>query len=352
MTKLRKILIFCSLWLLPASILAQELFGTDSVLQLTLSGDIRALMADRGDDAKLHPIQLSYRDDAGGQKQVGISARTRGNFRRTMGGCTYPPIMLHFQDTAAAAGGIFHAQRKLKLVMPCRGDQYVVREYLAYRVYQLFTPMSFRARLIKLTLEDTRRNKTAEPVYAMLLEEEHQVAARNQMVSVERKIGPRQADVNAFHRMAVFQYFIGNTDWSVEYLQNVKLLAKDSNSLAYTVPYDFDHAGIVSAPYAKPAEQLELSSVRERRYRGYCLSDLKILQPFIQEYIQARDKINSLYETASYLDASNKKAVLKFIDDFYTTIGDQARANKDFAYPCDKNGTGNVIISGLQKGNN
>lgn len=344
--------LYFSLLLLPFPTGAQELFGSDSVLELRISGDLRTLMADDGDDPSQHPIDLKYKDEAGGTRQLAIAARTRGNFRRTMGGCTYPPIMLLFQDSVKTAGTIFHKQKKLKLVMPCKGDQYVVREYLAYRVYQLMTPMAFKARLVQLTLEDTRKNKTSEPFLAMLLEEEHQLATRNNMISVERKIGPRQAEVQAFHRMAVFEYFIGNTDWSVEYLQNVKLLARDSNGIAYTVPYDFDHAGIVSAPYAKPAEQLQLSSVRERRYRGYCLTDLNLLRPLFTEYQQQRDKINSLYETASYLDASNKKAALKFIEDFYRIISDEAKWKKEFAYPCDKNGTGNVIISGLQKASN
>lgn len=344
--------IYFSLFLLPFPTGAQELFGNDSILQVKISGDLRSLMADDGDNPSQHPIDIQYQDEAGSMKRISIAARTRGNFRRTMGGCTYPPIMLLFQDSAKVAGTLFHQQKKLKLVMPCKGDQYVVKEYLAYRVYQLLTPMAFRARLVRLTLEDTRRNKTTEPFLAMVLEEEHQLATRNEMVSVERKIGPRQAEVSAFHRMAVFEYFIGNTDWSVEYLQNVKLLAKDANSIAYTVPYDFDHAGIVSAPYAKPAEQLQLSSVRERRYRGYCLTDLNLLRPYVEQFQQQKDKINSLYETASYLDASNKKAALKYIDDFYRVIADEAKWKKEFAYPCDKNGTGNVIISGLQKSNN
>jgi hypothetical protein len=338
--------------LLPFPTWAQELFGSDSILQLKISGDLRSLMTDKGDDAIQHDIDIHYQDETGAMQRLSIAARTRGNFRRTMGGCTYPPIMLLFHDSVKVKGTLFHQQKKLKLVMPCKGDQYVVREYMAYRVYQLLTPMSFKARLVKLTLEDTRKNKTSEPFFAILLEEEHQLATRNNMVSVEKTIGPRQAEVSAFHRMAVFEYFIGNTDWSVEYLQNVKLLARDTNGVAYTVPYDFDHAGIVSPPYAKPAEQLQLSSVRERRYRGYCLTDLNLLRPFFTAYQQARDKINSLYETASYLDASNKKAVLKFIDDFYRVIEDEAKWKKEFAYPCDKNGTGNVIISGLQKSNN
>lgn len=350
---MRKYIALCFfLYLLPFPTWAQELFGSDSILQIKISGDLRSLMADNGDDATQHSIDIQYQDDEGSTRRLSIAARTRGNFRRTMGGCTYPPIMLLFQDSVKVAGTLFHQQKKLKLVMPCKGDQYVAKEYLAYRVYQLLTPMAFRARLVKLTLEDTRKNKTSESFLAMLLEEEHQLATRNGMVSVEKKIGPRQAEVSAFHRMAVFEYFIGNTDWSVEYLQNVKLISKDSNGIAYTVPYDFDHAGIVSPPYAKPAEQLELSSVRERRYRGYCLTDLNLLKPFFSEFQQARDKINSIYETASYLDASNKKVVLKFIDDFYRVIADEAKWKKEFAYPCDKNGTGNVIISGIQKSNN
>ena len=73
-----------------------------------------------------------------------------------------------------------------------------------------------------------------------------------------------------FLKMAVFQFMIGNTDWSVPYLQNIKFITKDSTKAPLTVPYDFDHAGIVSAPYALPAEELEMSSVLERRYRGYC----------------------------------------------------------------------------------
>jgi hypothetical protein len=172
------------------------------------------------------------------------------------------------------------------------------------------------------------------------------------MVAVERKMGPKQSDFTSFHRMALFEYFIGNTDWSVEFLQNVKLLAQDSNGIAHTVPYDFDHAGLVSAPYAKPAEELELSSVRERRYRGYCLPDITQLEPAIKEFIAIREKVNALYASASYLDDGYRKTVLKFIDEFYSTVGDTQRKQREFGYPCDPRGTGNIIIGGLKKTEN
>jgi hypothetical protein len=40
-------------------------------------------------------------------------------------------------------------------------------------------------------------------------------------------------------------------------------------------PYDFDHAGIVDAPYAGPAPELEMPDVRTRMYRGFCEDNMK-----------------------------------------------------------------------------
>ena len=105
----------------------------------------------------------------------------------------------------------------------------------------------------------------------MLLEDENKMAKRNGGISITRKMRPNQTEPNTFLTMAVFQYLIGNTDWSVQYMQNIKLVAADSIAVPVAVAYDFDHSGMVNAPYAKPAEELRMSSVRERRYRGYCI---------------------------------------------------------------------------------
>lgn len=322
------------------------LFNSDSILQVKLSGDIRKLMNDRSDEPGEHAITLSYKDGAG-EVSIPVSSRTRGNFRRKLGDCIYPPIMLLFKEKDKE-NTLFKEQEKLKLVVPCKNDEYVVREYMAYRILNLVTPMSFRARLIQLTLEDTKKKKNQDPFYAILLEEEGQMAKRNKMVSIERNIRPELTDAETFINMAVFEYLIGNTDWSVEYQQNIKLISKDSASLPYTVPYDFDHAGIVDAPYATPAEQLLLSSVRERRYRGYCLSDLKEYAPSFEVFNKIRNEIYSLYQSVPYLNAGYKKTALKYLDDFYNTINDPEKMKRAFSYPCDASGTGNIIIKGLK----
>ncbi len=334
---------------LQQSVAATDLFGSDEVLQLTLKGNLRDLLNDRSDVPKNFPLVLSYTKEDNSQMDLPVELKTRGHFRRLAGNCAYPPLLIQFPAKGAHLSSIFKEQKKLKLVMPCKGDEYVIREWLAYKLYNLVTPKSFRARLVKVTLEDTKSKKINASFYGILLEEETQMAKRNHLISVEKKLQPNQTQAKEFLTMAVFEYLIGNTDWSVQYLQNIKLLAKDEKTAPYAVAYDFDHAGIVNAPYALPAEELQMSSVRQRRYRGYCVPDLTIFEPVIAHFNQLKPDIYKLYTGCTLIDEKYLKYVIKYLDAFYITINDAKAWQKDFAYPCDKKGTGNVVIKGLKE---
>jgi hypothetical protein len=257
-------------------------------------------------------------------------------------------LLIQFHKSDTLSSSIFHEQGKTKLVMPCSDDEYIIREWLVYKMYNLVTPKSFRARLVRVMLEDMENKKEIPAFYGILLEEEMQMASRNKLISVERKLIPEQVARIEFLEMAVFQYLIGNTDWSVQYLQNIKLLAADTLALPTAVPYDFDHAGIVNAPYAKPAEELIMRSVRERRYRGYCMKDLKEFDGVIAHYLNLKNDIYSLYANCPLLDEKYKKQVENYLDGFYKILNNRKAWQKAFSYPCYKNGTGNVVISGLK----
>jgi hypothetical protein len=325
------------------------LFDSDEVLNITLSGRMRELVNDTGDDAGYHALTLSYKGNDSSLTSIPIKVKTRGHFRRKQGGCSYPPLMLNFSKEETPENSFFHKQDKMKLVTPCRGDKYVVREYLVYKLSNLITSKSFRARLVKVVYEDTRKGKKSDPLYGILLEEEEQMAKRNHMITVEKKLRPEQTQAPDFLKMAVFEYLIGNTDWSIQYLQNIKLIATDSTSKPFPVPYDFDHAGIVSAPYAKPAEALLLSSVHERRYRGYCIPDMVKFEEVFAFFRQVEKEIYGVYKDCSYVDESYISSTINYLDEFYKTINDPVAAKTAFTYPCDKNGTGNVVIMGLDK---
>ena len=149
--------------------------------------------------------------------------------------------------------------------------------------------------------------------------------------------------------MAVFQYLIGNTDWSVQYQQNIKLVAADETVVPVAVAYDFDHAGIVNAPYAQPAEALQMASVRERRYRGYCITDMSRYAEVVSLYNRLKNDIYALYANCPLLDDKYKKATRNYFDEFYSTLNNPNALQKEFGYPCDQSKTGNVVIKGLKK---
>lgn len=319
-------------------------------MDIKLSGSLREIFGDRTEKAKYRPIVVSYASKDSGEITVAAEAKTRGHFRKTVGNCSYPPLMLHFIKNATFKSSVFNDQAKLKLVMPCQGDEYVVREWMVYRIYNLITPKSFKARLVRIELEDTKKKKKTSPFYGILLEEEQQMAKRNRSVLIDKQmLKPQQIDETNFLTMAVFEYLIGNTDWSVQYQQNVKLLLQDSTAFPNAVPYDFDHAGLVNAPYAKPAEELQMYSVVERRFRGYCVPNMKKFDEVISVFKRLKKDIYSLYTDCPLLDAGYIKATKKYFDEFYATINNGKAMQKEFSYPCDENGTGNVVIKGLRK---
>lgn len=325
------------------------LFDRDEVLSIRLSGNMRELLKDRSNDMQYHDIRLSYKEADSSLVSLSIKVKTRGNFRRTQGFCVYPPLLLNFTSSQSHANSLFHHQRKLKLVTPCSGDKYVVREYLVYKLYNLVTPRSFRARLVKVTYDDTVKGKASEALYGILLEDEDELAMRNHvMVIKNRLLRPDQTRRDDFSKMAVFEYMIGNTDWSVQYFQNVKLVAPDSSGIPSPVPYDFDHAGIVGAPYANPAEALLLSSTRERRYRGYCVNEMSSFNETFALFNKLKDDLLNVYTECPLIDAGYKKATVRYLEEFYKTINNPKFATTEFSYPCDKEGTGNVVIKGMK----
>lgn len=325
------------------------LFTTDSILELTLNGNLRELLNDRSETPKYHPLRLLYKTAEGIKMRIPVEVKTRGHFRKLKENCIYPPLAVHFIKNDTLNYSLFKDQDKLKLVMPCVSDEYVTREWLVYKLYNLVTPYSFKARLVKVKLDDIKNKKNIPPFYGILLEEEKEMAKRNSSIAVNRKLHPGEVEPVAFLNMAVFEYLAGNTDWSVQYLQNIKLVATDSTTVPIAVPYDFDHAGLVNAPYAKPAEELLMNSVRERRYRGYCVEDMKKFDKTIALYNSIKDNIYQLYTTCRLLDEKYKNATIKYLDEFYTTINNPDKMKKAFGYPCDKNGTGNVVIKGLKQ---
>ena len=112
---------------------------------------------------------------------------------------------------------------------------------------------------------------------------------------------------------------IGNTDWSVKALHNIKLISRSSPQKPVAVPYDFDNAGLVNAPYALPAEYLGVNSVTERVYNGY-YRPIDDLQRILDIFTHKKAVIYKEVKNVSGLKIHDIDETIKYFDQFYKTL--------------------------------
>ena len=316
------------------------LFETEDPLELTLEADLRPVLNDTGEDRPYRPARLWYRDEQGDTLSFDIGVKTRGYYRRIKLDCNVPPLRLNFKKKAVS-NTAFAGQDKLKLVTHCRDkdsafQQFTLKEYLIYKAYNLITDNSFLARMVKITYVDTTGKRKQMTKYGFLIEDEDQLAER---------LGGRILKTGLIHQeatnkeqatvLAIFQYMIGNTDWSVPVHHNIKFVFVDPMLPPLTVPYDFDFAGLINAPYAKPDPRLRINSVRERLYRGYCRTEEEFktaLVPFNEQ----KEAIYALFSDFEYLDENRKSRSLKYLDEFYESINKPRGIKRAFLSTCMK----------------
>jgi hypothetical protein len=195
-----------------------------------------------------------------------VEIKTRGKYRRKT--CEIPPLKLKFSKKGLVAEGL-DTLNEIKLLMPCydndRGDELVMKEYLAYRMFEKLTPASVRARLIKINLKDTHVEKAKKTFFALLVEDEEELAARLKAHPVDQYgIDPDSLNTQQAALTVMFNYMIGNTDWEIAMMRNVRLMQSFDGGKPFTVPYDFDFSGFVAAPYSSPSSESGLKTVRDR----------------------------------------------------------------------------------------
>ncbi|WP_375445464.1 hypothetical protein [uncultured Fibrella sp.] len=324
----------------------KPLFTNDQVLSLTIAARMQPILRDRAptkanEKGTDHPALVSVSTDSGSVAQLPINIQVRGHFRRSSANCVFPPLSL-ILPKQTTKGTPFAKQSSLKLVTHCNNEEYVVNEYLVYKVYNVLTDLSFKARLAQVTYADSAKKQSVITRWGILLEDDSDVAKRNRARPYKSRYRAENCDTMATATMAIFEYMIGNTDWSVVYQHNVRLVLDSTKARPLPIAYDFDHSGIVNAPYARPAEQLELSSVRERLYRGP-IYPASVLKRVFAHFNAMKPQIYAIYENEKRLERGYVKQTLAYLNDFYALINDPEKARQVFQDP---NGRG-VQIKGL-----
>jgi hypothetical protein len=311
------------------------LFQSRDALALTLRTDISWIRDERSDSVEVEGT-LTYTDATGADVTLPVQVRARGNFRRDKRNCNFPPLRFDFAGKEVK-GSVFDGQDKLKLVTPCHDSrasyqQYVLQEYLVYRVFELFTPVGFRVRLVHITYEDPDGGYDPRTKTGFLIESDDQMAERNRGEMVEAEVfNPLATDDDQSALASLFQYMIGNTDFSAPYFHNSVLVRRGTDYLV--VPYDFDWSGVVDARYAVPDPQLPIRDVKDRMFRGFCRPRLDH-EALKARFNAQRDAIRALYEGMPELDKGQRERALKYYERFYETLNSPRRYQREIVDQC------------------
>lgn len=297
---------------------ALPLFASTEVLPFTLIANFKALSKDRDTlSTKRFPAKLIVAGGNATNDTLDVNLRTRGHYR--LAKCTFAPLRVEFPKKSAKATP-FEGQKALKLGTHCADndlmEQYVLREYLAYRVHALVSPLAFRVRLAKATYVDSASGKVVDSRYAMFVENEDHMAARaSSFIQEARGASFEDVDQDALLTLTLFEYMIGNTDFSIYALHNVRLIQSLGGTVR-PVPYDFDFSGLVATRYSMPDPKLPIKSVRERLYRGPCKT-VEEWAPTIARFRASRDQVMSLYPSVPGLDKSYQRDAQDYLQQFY-----------------------------------
>lgn len=304
-----------------------QLFQEATPLEIKLSYSNKELRKDTNDSTYID-TELKYMHN-GKWEQLSVRLRARGNFRRAE--CYFPPVKMKIKKSVAK-GSLFEGNKSLKLVLPCmlepNKNDNILQEYLAYKLYEVISPYHFKTRRVKINFEEKkgRKIKTHE-LEGFLIEDDKLVAKRFDGKVFERFIHPLAMDAQSSVENAFFQYLIGNTDFSVAYQHNGKLLYIDKKIIP--LPYDFDMSGLVDASYATVNTTLGIKSVTDRVYRGF-KRDEAVMNAVREHYISKKNEMMAAVDAMSPEFDSSKElnATKEFISSFYEVLGDDKKFTK------------------------
>jgi hypothetical protein len=298
-----------------------EFFKDTTIMNATIITNTRKVLGRDRKKGLRFPATITTRLPDGTNVNEKIVLEIRGKFRRSY--CYLPPLKLIFNINDSSP---LYSLKSIKLVSECypgwKYKEYLLKEFIIYKIYNLLTDISFRVRLLNLNIEDSSGKKKTINEHAFLLEDIKDLAKRNNCKEwKKRKLVSEATDRRQMTMVAIFEYMIGNTDWGVSANHNTGLINSRDDTLAkpLVVPYDFDYSGLVNTDYSVPDEKLAIQSVVQRVYRGFPRT-MKEINEVLDIFKQQKEKIYALIRTFDLLPSNSKHEMINYLDEFYEII--------------------------------
>lgn len=297
----------------------KDFFDKDEALHLSLEFDMKSFQRTKARE-KYHSALLNCNVNDSSLQSYTVRLKTRGTFRKSF--CSVPPFWLNINNSGIVSDALSEVS-KMKIVTHCMNTEsykdYLLKEYLVYKMYSFVSPYSFRVRLLRITLIDTGRKNKQTEVWGFAIEPKELMASRlNASIVEHEKLSIRNMNSTVMDKLALFNYMIGNTDYSIPGMHNVKLfmLNDPAEPGIIPIPYDFDFTGFVDAAYAIPADNTGITEVTSRYYTGLCRSD-DIFKSLVADYNQHIKEFLSLLQPFELVSPKQKSEMIRYIESYF-----------------------------------
>lgn len=298
--------------------------SSTEVREIIIRTDLGSLIDHRNTDSAEQDAEFCILTANGKQveRTYQIKVSARGKYRRRI--CDFPPIKLDFSKSDLRKQGLSDYD-DFKLVTHCQedksaGNDYLLREYLIYQLYQQLTPYSYRVQLLRIQYIDTQGQVSPLRRYGFLIEDTAELADRLGATVCDTCLNPHpsRVDMQAENMHALFQYFISNTDFSLPMLRNLKVLTV-ADSMLLPVAFDFDFSGMVNASYAIPNLQMGQLSLQHRIFLGLPASN-EVIEANFALFRQKRETLFNTIDRFKPLNREARDEMILFLEQFYSHI--------------------------------
>ncbi len=299
-----------------------DIFGDEAPMNLTLKYDITSFIKNKvkGEylDAKL---DIHYKDYSVSKD---IRLKARGNNRRQQ--CFFPPIFLNFKTDPIKTTEL-KGIKKIKLITHCSTSKaytnYILKEFLVYKLYNVLTDNSFRVKLLNINYIDTGKKERDYKKYGILIEPLDLLTQRMQSIEIESEVvrGPDVVEESA-DMVALFQYMIGNTDWRIKGGHNTKYTKSltEITTKVTAIPYDFDYSALVGTHYSHPQTWTSLDNVQQREYLGYCRNNDEAYLNVIKKFADKEQEFYRVIDSFTYLSERERENVRDYVESFFNEV--------------------------------
>lgn len=316
-----------------------DFWTDDSLLQVEILADLYGIrVEDRTPGAE--PRRGVLRLLGPSPAEVPILLETRGRFRLDPDNCRYPPLRITILNDSVAVlpPALEGFGRRARLVWSCRPGQedLVRREYAAYKLRGALDEWAYRVRPAALRFIDESGRDDPRDTWIFFREGNAHLRPR---LGVEEVDLPDSIAVDSgvisqvpAALNEVFQYMIGNTDWSVSARHNQRLVVT-SNGEYRTIPYDFDSSGLVDAPYATPGSYLPTTEVTERIFRGLCRPGPVYVQA-IERLATREDSLQAIIDHVPGISEGSGREAREYLAEFFRDARSPERLARYFGSAC------------------